>query len=78
MITEGKIVRAFGLGQDWSDPVEARIRDGVLELRAPKIYPHVVGRCPVCAGNLYLRHGRVRCVDLDCPDPYAASLVLER
>jgi hypothetical protein len=37
-----------------------------------------VGRCPVCAGNLYLRHGRVRCVDVDCPDPYAASLVLER
>lgn len=43
-------------------------------------HPHVQGRCPACRGaSLFLGSGGyVTCARLDCPEPDAATTLLER
>jgi hypothetical protein len=43
-------------------------------------YPHVQGRCPACGGSqsLFLAEGGyVTCARVECPDPEAATRLLE-
>ncbi|MCY0928343.1 DUF6085 family protein [Streptomyces sp. H27-H1] len=46
----------------------------------PEAYPEVQGRCPACGGaSLFLGDGGyVTCSRIDCPDPEAATRILER
>lgn len=46
----------------------------------PDLHPEVQGRCPACHGeSLFLgSDGYVTCARLDCPDPEAATRILEQ
>jgi hypothetical protein len=46
----------------------------------PDLHPTVQGRCPACRGeSLFLgSDGYVTCARLDCPDPEAATRILEQ
>lgn len=46
----------------------------------PDLHPTVQGRCPACRGeSLFLGSGGyVTCARLDCPDPEAATRILEQ
>lgn len=46
----------------------------------PEPYPDVQGRCPACHGtSLFLGGGGyVTCARLECPDPEAATRILEQ
>lgn len=46
----------------------------------PDLYPTVQGRCPACRGSsLFLGSGGyVTCARADCPDPEAATRMLEQ
>lgn len=63
-------------------PVEGRpvAVDAVLALVGARALPDVQGRCPACRGqSLFLGDGGyVTCSRIDCPDPEAATRVLER
>jgi hypothetical protein len=67
------------LSANWSEPLQMQIHNEELVLRRPEPpwYQSVTGKCPECGGGLVLNHwGIVRCKDLDCKDPNAASRLL--